>query len=170
MKWIGAILFLSATTLGGFEWSHDLNKRPTQIRQLKSALQILEAEMLYSQLPLQMAFNNISQQIPDPIKTFFLNLSENMQEKHVDLLQIWDDQVGQLLKKSSFKKNDKEILEQFGRTLGQHNYEQQQKHIQLTIKHLDREMEEARDQQARFGKMAQSLGFLCGLFIVILLI
>lgn len=170
MKWIGALLFLSTTTWIGFEWSHQLNKRPTQIRQMKNALQILEAEMLYSQLPLQTAFQSISGQIPEPIKSFFNKLSDNMQGEHIDFLQLWDEQVIELLKVSSFKKNDREILKQFGRTLGQHNYEQQHKHIQLTIKHLDREMEEARDQQERFGKMAKSLGFLCGLFIVLLLI
>lgn len=170
MKWIGALLFLSITTWIGFDWSNKLNKRPLQIRQLKNALQILEAEMLYSQLPLQSAFSIISEQIPEPMKSFFLNVSEEMVTNQIDLLYIWDKQVNELLSKSSLSKNETEILKQFGRTLGQHDYLQQQKHIHLTTTYLDRELEDARDHQLRYGKMAKNLGFLCGLFIVLLLI
>ncbi len=170
MKWIGALLILSVTTWIGFDWSHKLNKRPVQIRQLKNALQILEAEMLYSQAPLQAAFIVISEQIPEPIKSFFQNISEKMNANQIDLLYIWDEEVSELIKISSLSKNESEILKQFGRTLGQHDYLQQQKHIQLTVTYLDRELEDARDYQLRYGKMAKNLGFLCGLFIVLLLI
>lgn len=170
MKWIGALLFLSITTWIGFEWSNKLNRRPVQIRQLKNALQILEAEMLYSQLPLRAAFIAISEQIPAPIQSFFFNISEKMNTNQIDLLYIWDEQVDELIKVSSLGRNECEILKQFGRTLGQHDYLQQQKHIQLTTTHLDRELEDARDHQYRYGKMAKNLGFLCGLFIVLLLI
>ena len=170
MKWIGALLIISITTWIGFEWSNKLNKRPAQIRQFKNALQILEAEMLYSQLPLQAVFNTISKQIPEPIRSFFHELSKSMEANNIDLLNLWDEHINELLKRSSLGSNESEILKQFGRTLGQHDYIQQQKHIQLTTAHLDRELEDARDNQTRYGKTAKSLGFLCGLFIVLLLI
>src|SRR5690625_7676047 len=106
MKWIGALLLLSVTTWIGFDWSNKLNKRPTQIRQLKNALQILEAEMLYSQLPLQAAFVTISEQIPEPTKSFFQIISEKMHANQIDLLDIWDEQVNELMKESSLGKNE----------------------------------------------------------------
>ncbi|MDY0396470.1 hypothetical protein RWE15_21815 [Virgibacillus halophilus] len=56
MKWIGALLLLSTTTWAGFEWSKRLSDRPKHIRQLINALQILEAEIVYSQRPLKDAF------------------------------------------------------------------------------------------------------------------
>lgn len=170
MKWIGALLLIGTTTWIGFEWSQKLNNRPKHIRQLKNALQILEAEILYSQLPLQEAFITIAKQIPQPIKSFFQALGTGMEEKNPDLFSLWKKQVDLLITESCLSDNEQEILMQFGRTLGQHNFEQQQKHIQLTVSHLDRELEEARDNQMRYGKMAKSLGVLCGLFIVLLLI
>src|SRR5690625_8050927 len=88
-----------------------------------------------------------------------------MEEKNPDLFSLWKKQVDLLIAESCLSDNEQEILMQFGRTLGQHNFEQQQKHIQLTVSHLDRELEEARDNQMRYGKMAKSLGVLCGLFI-----
>lgn len=170
MKWIGALLFIGTTTWIGFEWSKKLNNRPKHIRQLKNALQILEAEILYSQLPLQEAFITIAKQIPQPTKSFFLALGISMEEKNPDLYSIWEKQVNALMDVSCLSGNDQEVLNQFGRTLGQHDFDQQQKHIQLTVSHLDRELEDARDNQSRYAKMAKSLGLLCGLFIVLLLI
>jgi len=169
MQWIGALLFIGTTTWIGFEWSHRLTTRPKHIRQLKNALQILEAEIVYSRLPLQDAFYNISNQIPDPINTFFKLLYKRMLKERKSLYEIWEYEVNGLMKMSSIDNNEAEILRQFGRTLGQHDVQQQQKHIQLAVHHLDRELENARDNQFKYSKMAKSLGILCGLFIVLLL-
>lgn len=171
MKWIGALLFIGTTTWIGFEWSKQLDNRPKHIRQLKNALQILEAEILYSQLPLKDAFITIAKQIPKPAKSFFQDLGDRLGEENPDhLFSIWEKQVEVYMDISGLQGNEQEILKQFGRSLGQHDFEQQRKYIELTISHLERELEEARVNQARYSKMAKSLGLLCGLFIVLLLI
>jgi|SRR5690625_4419993 len=170
MKWIGALLFIGITTWVGFEWSNRLSNRPKQIRQIKNSLQILEAEMLYSQLPLKDAFKFISEQIPTPTKNFYKGLSKGMDQKNIDLLELWDREVEKFMKHSALRTSEQEILKQFGRTLGQHDFMQQQKHIRLTSTYLDRELDDAQDQQHKYGKMAKSLGFLFGLFVVLLLI
>lgn len=170
MKWIGVVLILGTTTWIGFDWSSRLMKRPKHIRQLKSALQILEAEMTFSQLPIKDAFLRISSQVPNPTKSFFNSLGESMEKETGDFYQIWVDCVNKYIQYSSLTVNEQEILNQFGRTLGQHDYYQQQKHIQLTLSHLERELEDARDNQFKYSKMAKTLGILAGLFIVLLLI
>ncbi|WP_077326913.1 stage III sporulation protein SpoIIIAB [Virgibacillus siamensis] len=170
MKWIGALIFIAATTWAGFQISKRLNERPKQIRQMKSALQILEAEILYSQLSLKDAFQTIARQVPGPVGNFFDQSGASLEGKNPDLHSDWNYCLNELLYVSSLGGNEGEILKQFGQTLGQHDFDQQQKYIQLTIKHLDRELEEARENQHRYSKMAKSLGLLCGLFIVILLI
>lgn len=170
MKWIGALLLIGTTTWIGFEWSRNLTKRPKHIRQLKNALQILEAEIVYSQLPLHDAFQTIAKQIPQPAKAFFKDLASELAAHSVDLPEIWEENVKRYIAVSCMGGNEKEILNQFGRTLGQHDFMQQQKHIHLTVNHLDRELQDARDNQYKYSNMAKSLGFLCGLFIVLLLI
>lgn len=168
--WVGALLLVGTTTWMGFEWSNRLEKRPRHIRQLKNALQILEAEMIYSQSPLKDAFTVISKQVPEPTRTFFAGLDDFLNDNNKDLFIVWNNAVNKLMEVSSLDRNEKEILLQFGRTLGQHDFVQQQKHIQLAVGHLDRELEEARDNYLKYSKMAKSLGFLCGVFIVLLLI
>jgi stage III sporulation protein AB len=135
-----------------------------------NALQVLEAEILYSQLPLHEAFISIAKQIPEPSKRFFKLIAEKLEGNHIDFEMIWEECVTTLIAESSLGQNENEILQQFGRTLGQHDFAQQQKHIQLTIKHLERELHDAREEQDKYGKMAKNIGFLTGLFIVLLLI
>lgn len=170
MKWIGALLTLGLTTWIGFDWSKKLENRPRQIRQLKNSLQILEAEMLYSQLPLKSVFKIISEKIPSPTRLFYETLAKKMEDKHFSFREIWHQSLDVLMRESSLGVNELEILRQFGQTLGQHDFTHQQKQIQLSITYLDRELEEARERYDQYAHMSKSLGFLLGLFIVILLI
>jgi len=69
MKMIGAGLILFATTWVGFEYAKKLRERPQQLRQLKVALQSLEAEMMYGLTPLATASERIALQMSKPITT-----------------------------------------------------------------------------------------------------
>lgn len=172
MKWIGALLFISMTTWFGFYYSKQLYNRPKHIRYVKSSLQILEAEMMYSQLPLEEVFRILSKQAPSPIKAIFMDVYTSMQnnQSNVDFYTMWAKEMSRISDKTALGKNEYEILLQFGKTLGQHDLIQQQKNILLTQTHLQRELEMAQDQATTYGKMAKSLGVLSGIFVVLLLI
>ncbi|WP_369413914.1 stage III sporulation protein SpoIIIAB [Aquibacillus saliphilus] len=161
---------LSATTWVGFELAKKLNDRPKQIIQLKNALQILEAEILFGQSPIIEACENLSRQLPEPISLLFKGISEDLRKHPGNLYDIWRKNLDSFWPIVSLGVNEKEILRQFGRTLGQHDFTQQQKHIHLALTHLDRELQEAHDYQFRYSKMVKTLGFLTGLLVVLLLI
>ncbi|GLO66547.1 MULTISPECIES: stage III sporulation protein SpoIIIAB [Oceanobacillus] len=170
MKWIGALLLIGTATTIGFEWSNGLKQRPKHIRQVINALQVLEAEMVYSQVSLQAAFLIISKKSPEPIRLFFQGMAEQMDKIPFDFDQIWEKQVSLLLKNSALQSSDEEILLQFGKSLGQHDIEQQQKHIHLTKVYLETQLSEAQDAYQHYGKLSKTLGILCGLFLVLLFI
>lgn len=169
MKWVGAILLICATTLIGFELAKRLSNRPKEIRQLKSALHILEAEIVYSQAPLALAFDKIANQLAEPVSELFYSVAIELQTAS-DLTQTWNNQVDQFLKRSSLGPDEEEVLKQFGKTLGQHDITQQKKYIKLALTHLDRVLTEAQENNLRYGKMFKNLGILAGLFLVLLLI
>ncbi|MBO8154818.1 MAG: stage III sporulation protein SpoAB [Bacillaceae bacterium] len=170
MKLLGAILLLCATTWVGFDVSSRLSNRPKQIRQLKNALQVMEAEIVYGQSPLFEVCYRLSRQLPDPLRLFFERLYHRLAKCHGDFYEIWKEELERFWPVSSMKQNEKEIMDQFGKTLGQHDFKQQQKQIYLAISHLDRELKNAEDEMYRFSKMAKSLGVLVGLFFVLLFI
>nr|WP_318538980.1 hypothetical protein [Terribacillus saccharophilus] len=77
MKWVGAILVLIAATWVGFDLSRRLQQSPKQIRQLISSLQVMEAEILYSQTSIIETSDNLAKQVPQPA-CFFQSLSDKL--------------------------------------------------------------------------------------------
>lgn len=169
MKLLGAIFILIAATWTGFEAARHLSERPRQLRQLKAALQALEAEIMYGHVPLHDAAMHLSKQIPKPLSWFFEGFSKKLVTGDTSVKQAWEDSLQEIWKFTALKQGEYEILIQFGETLGQHDRSAQQKHIILALTHLEREESDARERQSRYERMVKSLGFLTGLLLVILL-
>ena len=170
VKLIGAILIIVATTWTGFEAAKHLSERPRQLRQLKSALQSLEAEIMYGHTPLHEAARRLAAQLAKPLSLFFEGFAKKLTDTETTVKDAWEDSLNEVWKQTAFKQGEFEIMKQFGETLGRHDRFSQQKHIMLTLSHLEREEADAIDKQARYEKMAKSLGFFSGLLLIILLI
>ena len=170
IKIIGAVFILIATTWTGFEAARHLNERPRQLRQLKSALQSLEAEIMYGHTPLHEASRRLAAQLTKPLSWFFETFSSRLMNSETTVKAAWEESLKEVWKLTAFKQGELEILKQFGETLGRHDRTSQQKHIQLAITHLEREEADACDKQIKYERMVKSLGFLSGLLLVILLI
>lgn len=170
IKILGAIIILIATTWTGFEASRHFHERPRQLRLLKSALQSLEAEIMYGHTPLHEASRRLSTQMTAPLSHFFEIFAEKLTNTETTVRDAWEESLKEIWKYTSLKKGEFEIMKQFGETLGRHDRASQQKQIQLTLLHLEREESDALMRQSQYEKMVKSLGFLSGLLIVILLL
>lgn len=169
MKLVGAIFILIASTWTGFEAARHLTERPRQLRQLRTALQSLEAEIMYGHAPLSEAALSLARQMPRPLSWFFEGFSKKLALGEVTSKDAWLQSLEEIWKFTALKQGEKEVLKQFGETLGQYDRTSQQKYILLALAHLEREEGEARDMQSRYEKMVKSLGFLSGLLLIILL-
>ncbi|KAB2333823.1 MULTISPECIES: stage III sporulation protein SpoIIIAB [Bacillaceae] len=170
VKVIGAILIILATSWIGFEASRHLSERPRQLRQLKSALQSLDAEIMYGHTPLHEAARRLSAQLSNPLASFFSSFSNRLTETETTVRDAWEDSLKEIWSKTALKQGEFEIMKQFGETLGRHDRISQQKQIMLALAHLEREVNDAHEKQAKYERMAKSFGFLSGLLIIILLI
>ncbi|UOQ50617.1 stage III sporulation protein SpoIIIAB [Gracilibacillus caseinilyticus] len=170
MKLLASLLIVGSLTWIGHEYARNLANRPRIIRMLKSALQILEAEIVYSQSTVQEALFAVSKQIPQPISSLFHDLASDIAQEKEQLYPVWELHINRFHQKQPLQAEDREILQQFGRTLGQHDVTQQQKYIRLGITHLERSLVEAEERNQQFGNMSRSVGFLIGMFIVLLLL
>jgi len=169
IKIVGAIIILASTSWGGMEFSKVLSERPKQLRQLKSALQSLEAEIMYAHTPLHEAARRLADQLSYPLSRFFADFSTRLMQEETTVRDAWTNCLEGIWKTTAMKQPELEIMKQFGETLGRHDRISQQKQILLTLSHLEREEIEARNNQAKYEKMVKSLGVLSGLLIVILL-
>lgn len=169
MKILGAICIIIATTWSGFEASRHFSERPRQLRQLRSALQSLEAEIMYGHTPLHEASRRLAEQLAKPLSIFFESFAARLTNTETTVRDAWVDSLAEIWKLTALKQGEFEIMKQFGETLGRHDRISQQKHIVLTLTHLEREEQDAIDRQAKYEKMVKSLGFLSGLLLIILL-
>ncbi|MBS4215715.1 MULTISPECIES: stage III sporulation protein SpoIIIAB [Neobacillus] len=169
VKLIGAIFIVVATTFTGFEAARNLSERPKQLRALKFALQSLEAEIMYGHTPLHEAARRLAAQMAKPLSTFFESFAGKLTNSETTVKEAWESSLKEIWKSTALKQGEYEIMRQFGETLGRHDRFSQQKHIMLTLTHLEREEAEAVQAQAKYEKMVKSLGFLSGLLLIILL-
>ena len=170
LKLIGAVFIFAACTILGYQLSRHFSERPRQLRYFKTALQALEAEIMFGHIPLQEASKRLAKQMPKPISLFFNNFSDNLQIEEATVKHAWADSLKSISSLLALQSKDIEILEQFGETLGKHDRFQQQKQIALTMTHLEREENEALLAQSKYEKMIKSLGVLLGLLLIILLV
>ncbi|GBF11026.1 stage III sporulation protein SpoIIIAB [Tepidibacillus infernus] len=169
-KLIGATLIIGASTIAGFQIARNYHERTKQLRILQQALQMLETEIVYGAVPLHLAMEHIGQRITNVVKTFFLEMSENL--KMLDgasTYECWRLSIEKHYQKTALKTQDKAILIQFGHTLGISDREDQMKHIRLTMQNLATEEQLARDEQKINEKLSKNLGVLLGILIVILM-
>jgi stage III sporulation protein AB len=169
IKLIGAICIIVATTWIGFEMSRRFSDRPRQLRALRSALQSLEAEIMYGHTPLHEASRRLAAQLAKPLSTFFEIFAKKLTDTETTVNVAWETSLKEVWKSTAFKQGEFEIMKQFGETLGRHDRNSQQKHIMLTLTHLERQEEDAIQSQATYEKMVKSLGFFSGLLLIILL-
>lgn len=170
MKLFGAFLIILSATSLGFYYAKQLRDRPRQLRQLKVALQSLEAEMMYGLLPLAIASERIAKQLKAPISHLFERFSIKLKEEQTTAYEAWQQSLEEIWRYTALLESEREVLTQFGATLGQHDREQQKKHITLALTHLTREEMEARERQIRYERMFKSLGFLSGLLLVMFML
>lgn len=169
IKLLGAVLIIAATSWGGIEASKQLSERPKQLRLLKSALQSLEAEIMFGHTPLDEAARRLSSQLPKPISLLFETFAAKLKGIETTVNRAWEESLQDVWKHTALKQGEYEVLRQFGETLGRHDRHSQQKQIILTITHLERQEIDACDRQLKYEKMVKSLGFLSGLLLIILL-
>ncbi|MGM7635525.1 stage III sporulation protein SpoIIIAB [Bacillus sp. Hm123] len=170
MKWIGALFILLGSCWIGMEQGRKLSERPRQIRLLKSALQSLEAEIVYGHTPLYESARKLSERLPQPIATLFSSFAQLLTTTEMDAQAAWRKSLQDIWSRMELKEEERSILLEFGETVGRHDRLTEQKQILLTLTHLERQEQEAAEAYKRYGKLYRNLSIIGGLFIVLLLL
>jgi len=125
--------------------------------------------MGYSKLPLQDIFLAVSQTTISPVRDLYAHLAKRLQAGVTNFVQVWEEEIAHIQPHTALKESELDIMRQFGQSLGQHTFTQQQKQITLTIHHLQRILDEAEEQRYKYERMMKTLGVLVGIFVVLLI-
>lgn len=165
IKWIGAaIVFLSGVMWGMYK-SHALLLREDSLKELITALGMLESEIVFSAHRLKLAFYQISDMCE--CGGLFSAAAEHLGE--LSAHSAWQRAVDETKKSLGINEKDAEILKLLGAELGKSDKEQQIRNIRHVSALLTSAMNEAHEEYVTSSKMYRSIGIFGGLFIAVLL-
>jgi len=171
IKFVGAFLIISATTLIGYIYSNIYNLRVKELRELQYGIQMLETEMVYGYSPLPEALDSVSRRISDNISLLFSETSKKLRSKNgLSVSEAWSLTLNALMPKTSLTAVERDILLAFGESLGTSDVKNQSRNFKLTLTLLKQEELKAVELRDKNVKMYRNLGFLFGLALVIILI
>lgn len=170
-KIAGSIIVILSCTFLGFILSTDCRKRPQQLRELQSMLQMFENQISYLSDVISEAFGRISRVGSSETGIFFSRTIEILkQERSASASQAWENAVKENIKKTSLNKEDEDVLLTFGKMLGSSDLEGQIKNIRFTLEQLRLQERKAEESRSKNENMYRSLGILGGIAVVIVLL
>ena len=164
-KLIGGCLILLGGTCLGFLKSSELSRRERSLKNIKTALSILESEIVFSSQHLKDAFLKISYVCA--CGEIFSDAAHTMGE--YGIVQAWQDAVDRNAKRLCLSESDAEMLKVLSSRLGMSDKEQQKKNIRHVETLLDMAITNAHAEYQNSARLYRSMGFLGGLFFVMLL-
>lgn len=166
VKTILLFAIFSLSTGIGILISKMYENRVKELRQFKNILNIIKTKIKFTYEPLAEIFNQISQEKSSKIEEIFENMTyklafENVKYSWMDAIQEADISITQ---------EDKDILKELGKVLGQTDADSQVNEIKVTESFLNMQIEKAEEARKKNQKMYKTLGVVVGLVFVIILI
>lgn len=144
--------------------------RIEQLRQVNAGLKILETEIVYTATPLPLALSRVGVQMQGPVAEFFTKVAIALQENAaVGVMTPWGEGLEDLARKAALQEQDLAIIKSLGPMLGISGIEDQIKNLELARQLLSQQLVGAREAGQRLGRMWNTLGFLLGITLVLLL-
>lgn len=170
-KIAGSIIVILSCTFLGLVLSTDCKRRPRQLRELQSMLQMFENQISFLSDVIVEAFDRITKVGCSETCIFFSKTIEILkEERSISASQAWEQAVKENIKKTSLNREDEEVLLGFGKILGSSDLEGQIKNIRLTLGQLKLQEEKSEDSRSKNENMYRSLGILGGIAVVIVLL
>ena len=159
------LIFLTCSGIG-MQVSKKYEERVFELEEFKSALNMFIAKLKFTYEPIPEIFEQISKSIHSKPGKIFKLASINM--KYVTAGDAWEKAVD--LDLLSINNEDRSVLKNLSKLLGQTDIEGQVNQIKLTSSFLDKQIEKAEKERTRCDRLYKTLGMIIGLAIVIILL
>ncbi len=157
--------YLGASLAAGFK------KRTESLSLFSDALRRLEFDIDFLNITLAESFGRISHDFDGAIGEIFGYVAKNMSEKkYADFFGIWNNAVAAYGAELFLNDSDRAILSEFARNAGGGDRANEKNNIRAALMRLRLAEDEARDEEKRNVKLYRGLGFLFGVFAVIILV
>ena len=161
---------VAAGALIGQLLSMQLQARYRQLTNLRDGLRAMVTEIDYARRPLPEAWESLSETFDGVTARLFSRAARNFgSEDAVTAGKAWVTALQEISSNLELTSDDQQILQGLGSVLGISHREDQMGHIQMVDQRLARQVEEARRDSKRRGKLYRALGLLGGILTAIVL-
>lgn len=169
LKLLGAALVVGGPAWAGLALAAGLRRRPRELRQLQTALHVLQTEIDWGATPLPAALARAGAACPGPAGRLFASAAAELAAGDGrGAGEAWAAAVDRAYPELALTPADRDILTALGACLGASHREDQMRHLHLCLDRLALAEREAREQAERGARLWQHLGVLGGLLLAVL--
>ncbi len=171
MKLIGIMMVFLGCTLVGVMLDNGSKLRIKELRAFIRGFESIKGEIEYHLTPLSEACLHISESMGEGINEVFHSFGKALEQRRsLDTEQLWQDALKEYETSYHLKKEDYELLEPFGRRIGELDKVMQQKDITYIIERLTSKVVQLEAHAEKTSKMTIQLSMLLGACLSLLLI
>jgi stage III sporulation protein AB len=164
------LLVVAGGGLAGLAVARRYARRPAELRQLQSALQMLETEITYASTILPDALGGVASRCDRSVAVLFTAAREELLSMQGDTAaEAWEKALLRFYPDSNLTSADLAVLRTLGGVLGISDGRDQAKHLSLAREQLQSQIARADRDAAGNVKLWSYLGFLGALAVVILI-
>lgn len=168
---LGGIVIIVASTLIGFIYAERFSSRVKELNEIERCIYQLRNEIIYTHTPLIQALRDISSKTFDTLSLFFNDIASKLENMDCDnVYEAFNDALNIFEQKMYINGNDKIILLNLSKSLGETDIDGQLMVFELAIENLKKQIREAEEIMKKNVKMYRYLGFCIGAMVVIMLI
>lgn len=163
------IIFLACSYIG-FYYGENFNRRYKNLNDILNSLLILNNEVIYGNTPVPQALRNVADKSSYPLKSLLLKVSEKLiNGESQSVHDAFKDEYEKIKEEFHIIDEDKKILSDFARGLGESGVYGQDKIFNLTIENIKNNCKKSESIASKNTKMYRSLGICIGAMIAVFL-
>lgn len=164
----GALCIISTAGLGWLKGVR-MQKRIQALSKLIRLLHHMARELEFGREPLPEVFEKMGTRSTEPLRTFLLQTSEELQHEYRSIREIFSRNVQLYLTGWNLAAEDLKLLQSFGSELGFPDRQLQMHTVETYLQEVLRRREELRQQYPQTCRLCRTLGVSAGIFLTVIL-
>lgn len=171
IKIIGAVLVLVSAYAIGSLLALRVKEQEKWLRDIKTALFLLQGELEYRQIPLPEALELIGRRHCGRLAAFFRVLAEELKKKDgIHLKELWRQVAEPALRDCPLSKEQKEEFAELGLYFVEADKETRKNSLDFYLNRLEEDIVKLRETGSDKAYLCRTLGMLGGIFLLILVL